>query len=353
MTVPRSHGPRSIDGSALGRLIEASGLFDRGLATQAGALGGRFPASVQRNIFLEFELATEAIAGGFGLGFEAGQLDYYKIVRDPFLDSVQGLLLQAALIDDPFAADHRQYLNLQIDGDPDWFEFDVADGCIDTTPFVFFRIPSRFGVIASLADVHELCAVLPGRAIESDFARLLGRLVALGPARPYRIGVARSRGPGWWRPILTNLSLRQVEAALAGLTPDNFDSLLGPVARLYDRAMDSPGACFALSIDVQDDRITAVDVECPYLFRIAEPAARAGPTRAYTDELTAAGLISEQTATWIRHNVLRTIDPDGVNSTLRIMLHHLKFRLYGQPRPRVKAYLLLDLAERPGKGARR
>lgn len=353
MTVPTSHGRRYMDGSVLARLIEASGLFDRGLAAQAGALGGRFPALVQRNIFLEFELAREAIPGGFGLGFEAGQLDYFKIVRDPFLDSVQGRSLQAALIDDPFAEDHRQHLNLLIDGDPDWVEFDVADARINTTPFVFFRIPSRFGVIASPADVHELCAILPGRATESDFSRLLDRIVAHGPARPYRIGVARSRGPGWWRPILTNLSLRQVEAALAGLTPDKFDRLLGPVARLYDRAMDSPGASFALSIDVQYDRITAVDVECPYLFRIAEPAARAGPTRAYTDELTAAGLISEQTATWIRHNVLRTIDPDGVNSTLRIMLHHLKFRLYGQPRPRVKAYLLLDLAERPGKGARR
>lgn len=353
MTVPTSHGRRYIDGSVLAQLIETSGLFDRGLATQAGALGARFPALVQRNIFLEFELAREAIPGGLGLGFEAGQLDYYKIVRDPFLDSVQGRSLQAALIDDPFTADHRQHLNLLIDGDPDWVEFDVADGCIDTTPFVFFRIPSRFGVIASLADVHELCAILPGQAMESDFPRLLDRIVAHGPAHPYRIGVARSRSPGWWRPILTNLSLRQVEAALAGLTPDNFDGLLGPVARLYDNAMDSPGACFALSIDLQNDRITAVDVECPYLFRIAEPAARAGPTRAYTDELTAAGLISEQTATWIRHNVLRNIDLDGVNSTLRIMLHHLKFRLYGQPRPRVKAYLLLDLAKRPGRGARR
>ncbi len=353
MTVRASHGRRYMDGSVLSRLIEASGLFDRGLATQAGALGGRFPASVQGNIFLEFELATEAIPGGFGLGFEPGQLDYFKIVLDPFLDSAQGRSLQAALIDDPFAEDHRQHLNLQIDGDPDWVEFDVADGCIDTTPFVFFRIPSRFGVIASLADVHELCAILPGQAMESDFSKLLARIVALGPARPYRIGVSRSRGPGWWRPILTDLSLRQIEAALAGLTPDKFDDLLGPVARLYDRAMDSPGACFALSIDVQDDRITAVDVECPYLFRIAQPDARAGPTSAYTDELTAVGLISEQTATWIRENVVRTVNLDGVHSTLRIMLHHLKFRLYGQPRPRVKAYLLLDLAERPGKGPRR
>ncbi len=343
MNVPTKHGRQAVDGAALAQLLEASGLLDRALALGAGEIAGRFPAPVQSNLFLEFEFAEGPVPAGFGLGFEAGQLDHYRVVRDPFLSSAQGRSLQAAQADDPFAADHREHLNLFGDRDPDWVEFDIADALIAPTPFVFFRLPSRFRNIADTAEVGDLCAVLPGQDRGGEFSRLLDRIVAVAPACPYRIGVASSRGTGWWRAIVTNLNRRQVEAALTDLDADGLDGVLAPAARLYDRWMDNPGACYALSIDVNDDRVTAVDVECPYLFRVADAKARIEPLGDYAREIAGSGLVSPANAAWISGNAVRDVVSGQGNSTLRIMLHHLKFRLFGEPRLRAKAYLHLGL----------
>ena len=343
MTALASLDRSFVDCDALAELLEASGLVDQTLAQQAGVLTGRFPALVQRDLFLEFEFGEEAVPAGFGLGFSAGALDHFRVIRHPFLTTTLGRSLEVAFTDDPFANDHREHLNLFGDPDPDWVEYDISEGRIDATPFVFFRLPSRFRHLAGPEDVRELCTILPGRATNGDFERLLNRIVAGGSACPYRIGVARSRGAGWWRAIITDIDCEQVVVALESLGAANYEGPLGPASRLYEQAMDRPGARFALSIDVQDDRITAVDVECPFLFRIADPRARAGPLSDYAREIAAIGIVSAATAAWIEVNVVREVAmPDG-GPSLRIMLHHLKFRLFGEPHLRTKAYLHLGL----------
>lgn len=347
LTASASLNRSLVDRDALTELLEASGLVEQALAQQVGLLAGRFPALVQRDLFLEFEFEEEAVPAGFGLGFSAGTLDHFRVVRHPFLTTALGRSLEAAFADDPFAADHREHLNLFGDSDPDWVEYDVCEGRVAATPFVFFRLPSRLRCLAGPEDVRELCAILPGRATNGDFERLLDRIVAGGSACPYRIGVAKSRGAGWWRAIITDIDCEQVVAALEGLGADNYRGPLELASRLYQRGMDRPGACFALSIDVHDDRITAVDVECPFLFRIADPNARAGPLSHYAREITAIGILSAATAAWIEENVVRDVTMPHGGPSLRIMLHHLKFRLFGEPHLRTKAYLHLGLGSDP------
>lgn len=347
MTLAAKLGPSWIAQDALTQLLAGSGLVDHNLALQAGALAGRFPAPVQSDLFLEFEFGEEAVPAGFGLGFSAGALDRFRAIQHPFLTTALGQSLEAAFADDPFAADHHEYLNLFGDPDPDWVEYDVSKGCLDATPFVFFRLPSRFRQLAGAQEVHALCAVFPGPAASDDFERLLNRIVVLGPISPYRIGVARSRGPGWWRAIITDLVLEQVVVALESLGAADAKELLEPASRLYEQGMDRSGACFALSIDVLDNRITAVDVECPFLFRIADPGARAGPLSSYVREMTDLGIMSEPTAAWIMDNVVRDVIQPQDGTSLKILLHHLKFRLFGQPHMRTKAYLHLGLTPSP------
>ena len=347
MTLAATLAPSWIDQKGLKNLLGASGLVDPALAQQVGILAGRFPAPVQRDLFLEFEFGDEAVPAGFGLGFPAGALDRFRALQHPFLTSALGQSLEAAFADDPFAADHREHLNLFGDPDPDWVEYDVSNGRIDATPFVFFRLPSRLRRLANAQEVRALCAILPGEAENGDFERLLNRIVALGPASPYRIGVARSRGAGWWRAIVTDLDREQVVVALEGLGASDYKGPLGPALRLYEQGMDRSGARFALSVDVLDDRITAVDVECPFLFRIADPEARAGPLSNYVREIADLGIVSRAAAAWIRDNVVRDVTLPQGGTSLKIMLHHLKFRLFGQPHLRTKAYLHLSLTSDP------
>lgn len=327
----------------LSDLLEVSGLVGQPLAQQAGQLAGRFPSVVQGDLFLEFEFREEAVPAGFGIGFSAGTLDYFRVVQHAFLATTQGRSLEAAFADDPFAADHLEHLNLFGDSDPDWVEYDISDGLIDPTPFVFFRVPSRLRRIAKPEDVRELCATLPGRGANADFECLLNRVVASGPAFPYRIGVARSRGPRWWRAIISGIDRDQVLAALEGFDIDGAEGALGPATRLYQQGMDQPGACFALSIDADGDRITAIDVECPFLFRIAAPDDRRAPFFDYSSEIAASGIVSAATAAWMNDHVIRDVVLPNGDASLRIMLHHLKFRLIGEPYLRTKAYLHLGL----------
>ena len=107
--------------------------------------------------------------------------------------------------------------------------------------------------------------------------------------------------------------------------------------------MDQPGACFALSIDAEGDRITAVDVECPYLFRISDPDARRVPFFDYSTEIVASGIVSAANAAWMNDQVFRDVALPKGDASLRILLHHLKFRLIGEPYLRTKAYLHLGL----------
>lgn len=338
-----------IDGGALRSLLAASGLVDPALAAQVGRLAGEFPATVQRNLFLEFEFADRAVPAGFGLGFSAGALDRLRAVDHAFLSSPRGQLLRAALADDPFAADHREHLNLFGDADPDWVEYDITDNRLAEVPFVFFRLPSRFCRVSQPAEAPGLCAALPKGAV-GDFEALLQRILLQGPAAPYRIGVARGRGLGWWRAIITELGVEQVQAALEGLTTLIDAAPLQAAARFYARAMDQSGARFALSVDIQDGRVTAVDVECPYLFRVGDPSARAAPLAAYLHEIVASGLVSPSVAGWIADQAVRELAPPCGGPGLRTQLHHLKFRLVGEPRLRTKAYLLLELLPGPHGG---
>ena len=327
----------------LSELLEVSGLVTQPLAQQAGQLAGRFPSVVQGDLFLEFEFGEEAVAAGFGIGFSAGTLDHFRVVQHAFLATTEGRSLEAAFADDPFEADHREHLNLFGDADPDWVEYDVSDGLIDPTPFVFFRVPSRLRRIASSDDVHDLCATLPGRGANADFESLLNRILTSGPAFPYRVGVARSRGPRWWRAIISGIDRDQVVAAIEVFETEGAEGLLEPAARLYEHGMDQPGACFALSIDAEGDRITAVDVECPYLFRISDPDARRVPFFDYSTEIVASGIVSAANAAWMNDQVFRDVALPKGDASLRILLHHLKFRLIGEPYLRTKAYLHLGL----------
>lgn len=335
-----------IDGGALHSLLAASGLVDVALAAQVGELAGEFPAIVERNLFLEFELSDCAAPAGFGFGFPAGALDRLRAVDHAFLLSPRGRPLRAALADDPFAADHCEHLNLFGDADPDWVEYDISDGRLAEVPFVFFRLPSRFRQVSQPAEVAGLCAALPGGA-SGDFEALMQSITLQGPAAPYRIGVARGRGFGWWRAIITELGVGQVQAALEGLEPLIDVRPLEAAAQFYASAMDQSGARFALSVDIQDGRVTAVDVECPYLFRVADPCARRAPLIAFLQEIVAAGLVSHSVAGWIADQAVRELAATCSQPGLRSQLHHLKFRLFGEPRPRIKAYLLLELL--PGR----
>ena len=334
-----------MDGATLGELLCSAGLLDRSLAGQTGRLAGRFPAALQRDMFLEYEFAERPVAAGFGLGFAAGPLDHYAATRHWFLRTATGRAIRTALADDPFAADSKVHLNLFGDPDPDCVEYDIPEGRLDTAPFVFFRVPRRFAVTTTPAEVRDLCGAFPEDMETAAFAELLGQLVAIGPASVYRIGVSRRRGAGWWRAIITNLSVDQVTDAVERRGVTDSAIPLGLATRLYEGRLDNPGACFALSVDLYAGRITAIDVECPYLFRIAGREARAGAVAELADGLQAAGLASPQVASWIVENCFRYVDLGGDRQALGITAHHLKFRLFGSPHFRMKAYLHIGMTE--------
>ena len=318
-------------------------MFNEGLARQAARLTERFPTGVQQDIFLEFELGQQAAPAGFGLGLTAGELDHYRVVRHPFLRTSTGRAIESAFAQDPFAADHVLHLNLFGDADPDWIEYDIAFGKLDTAPFVFFRMPSRFARITNAEEVEGLCALLPGPATGSGFEQLLLHIAGAGAFCPYRIGLSARRGPDWWRAIISDLTADQVAIAAEYLNCSPPCELLRAACGLYDRAMDCPGARFSLSVDVTGGQIMALDVETPFLFRIEDPAARAAPFAEYVGRLTEMDLASSWTADWLNDNLFRVLrSPDG-RAGLRILLHHLKFRLFGAPYLRTKAYVLASL----------
>ncbi len=335
----------SIDRAALAALLDASGLFDTALAADAAKLGGQFPAAVERNIFLECELAERASPAGFGLGFSPGDLDLYLARGGSFGSSPAGQAVEAALAADPFAADHAAYLNLLGDSDPDWVEYDIADRCIDPTPFIFFRLPSRFRVLTAPRQARDLCRILPGASDSGEFADLLDVLVALGRVNAYRIGVAQRRGQGWWRAIISNLHEDQVSAALTARGATDFERPLRRVRDFYATRIDNPGACFALSIDIQDDRIVAMDVETPYLFRIGNHAIRTTAFRDLLTTLAEDGIMPGSTATWLAGYCCRDVSVPGTARHLRVMVHHLKVRFLGSPHLRTKGYFHLDMAD--------
>lgn len=340
-----------INRSALGELLELSRLFDKELALRVAELGGRFPASAGHNMFLECELREAPTPAGFGLGFLPGTLDHYAVRNHWFPKSPTGRAIKVALSDDPFASDHAVYLNLLSDSDPDWIEYDIENRQINLTPFVFFRLPSRYQTICTREQARSLCETLPGGLANGEFAQILGALVDLAPVGMYRVGVARQRGKVWWRAIITDLQEGQVSTALSHQGATDFSKTLEIARKFYTGRADTPGACFALSIDIDDNRILAMDVECPYLFRIKDVSVRKLAFQAMLAQLAEAGCISTQMENWLAECCCRDVVSRDSLRQLRVMVHHLKFRFLGFPHLRTKAYFHLEMTNRCNKDA--
>lgn len=298
-----------------------------------------------RNIFLEFELKEEPVPAGFGLGFPPGVWDHYVATSHWFLDSPTGREIESAMSEDPLAADHLVHLNLFGDCDPDWIEYDVTGGRFDAAPFVFFRLPSRFRRISTQEHVRAFSELLPSKPSLNEFIGLLESLVANGPIAIYRLGLSRRRGPTWWRAIVTNLSEDQVAAALHDGGACDFREPLAIARGLYADRIDNPGACFALSIDVLDGRISALDVECPYLFRISDRQARGEAALNLLGNLAHSGILSAKTRDWLSDRCCMEVGTESLARSLRISLHHLKHRFFGSPHLRTKAYFHLEMIE--------
>jgi hypothetical protein len=337
--------------AALGEMLELSGLFDRELAVRVADLGGRFPAITERNMFLEYELREAPTPAGFGLGFLPGLLDHYRSRNHWFPNSPTGCAIEVALSDDPFASDHAVYLNLLSDSDPDWIEYDIENRQINPTPFVFFRFPSRYRTICTRKQARNLCETLPEGMASGEFSRMLGALVDLAPACMYRVGVARQRGRTRWRAIITGLREVQVSTALRDQRATDFSKPLEFARMFYAGRVDAPGACFALSIDIDTNRILAMDVECPYLFRIKDFSVRNLAFKELLAQLGEAGSISAQMENWLGEHCCMDLVSKNSLRQLRVMLHHLKFRFLGSPHLRIKAYFHLDMTNYCAKDA--
>jgi hypothetical protein len=332
-----------VDRIALGELLESAALLGQDLAARVAYLSGQFPAAAERNMFLEYELLEQPIAAGFGLGFLPGILDYYIATDHWFLKSSAGCAIAIALSDDPFASDHATYLNLLSDTDPDWIEYDIAKTQVALTPFVFFRLPSRHRTICTPEQVRSLCEILPAGTANEQFALILMALIGFGPTKMYRVGVARQRGKAWWRAIITDLHVDQVVAVLSSQGGTDFRKPLEVARELYAGRADAPGACFALSIDIEDARISAIDVECPYLFRINDISVRKATLKAFLAQSVTAGAIHPRIATWLAEYCCKDVISNDSRRQLRVMVHHLKCRFLGSPHLRTKAYLHLDM----------
>lgn len=344
--------PTRVNRAALGELLELAELFDPDLAKRVANLGGQFPSIAERNMFLEYELQEEPIPAGFGLGFLPGLLDYYMATNHRFLQSSAGLSLAAALSDDLFASDHAIYLNLLSDADPDWVEYDINAKQIGSTPFVFFRLPSRYRSINTPEQTRGLCAILPGGAGNTKFASVLNTLVDFRPVEMYRVGIARHRGRAWWRAIITGLEVDQVAAVLGSQGAAGFEWPLELARKLYAGRADTPGAKFALSIDIENDCISAIDVECPYLFRINDISIRRSAFKELLAQFATAGTIRPKVATWLAEHCHKEVACHDSRQHLSVMVHHLKHRFLGCPHLRTKAYLHLDMTTCPvGPGA--
>jgi hypothetical protein len=335
--------------ASVGELLELTGLCDRTWARRVAEVAGRFPAVTERNMFLEYELGNRPVLAGLGLGFGPGVLSRYALTRHSFYRTPTGRAVDAALADDPFAADRAAYLDLLQDPDPDWIEYDVDEKQISLQPFVFFRPPSRFLTIATRKQTRSLCRIIPGASATGEFARLLNALIALTPARIYRVGLARQRGQGWWRGIIAALSRDQVVAALRSQGATGFERTLDLMRDFYRVRADTPGSQFSLSVDVEGDRITAIDVECPYLFRIGDISARKSAFKELLAHRPAVGTISPRTASWLSKYCCKEVVSSESSRRLRVMVHHLKFRFLGSPHLRTKAYLHLGISAQPAQ----
>ena len=336
-----------VNGELLAKLLQLAGLCERKLALNIAAHASQFPAVTGRNFFLEYELFEKPVPAGFGLGFRPGVIDQYLGTEHWLFKTAAGKAIAKALTNDPFASDHATYLNVVSDSDPDWIEYDIAGEHVDPTPFIFFRFPSRFRTIRALEEAQGLYETLPTGAGHGDFARVLQALVDSGPAEMYRLGIAPQRGRDWWRVIITFLTHEQVTAALQTAGAGDFEISLECALDFYVAYGNHPGALFALSLDIRNLEITAMDVECPYLFRVKDPALRETGFKKFNQELVQSGLMAGHTADWLCDYCVKDVMVEEFPSRLRITLHHLKQRFLGNPHLRTKAYFLLELLSNP------
>jgi len=336
--------------TALAELLETGGLCGARLCTRVAARASKFPTIVQRNIFLEYELSAFPAVAGMGVGFPAGVLEEYAVTNRAFLQGATGLAIQAAMSNDPFAKDHEAYVNARSDRDPDWVEYDVSGDEIEKTPFVFFRSPSRHRTIRSRSQINQVCQLL-AVAPSAEFAILLRALVDSGPIVLYRVGVAHHRGPGWRRLLISHLCKSATLLALTWIGSIEFARVIEASEAFYGTRADAPGALYSLSLDVNGGQLSALDVECPYLFRVKSSSHRSEPFRAYLDLLVSTGHIDVNAAHWLSHFCTRTIDSGDRKSALSVSVHHLKHRLMGEPRGRAKAYLHLEALRGAASGA--
>lgn len=345
-------GPSRIDRAALSELLQLAGLFDHDLSVQVARLAGGFPVAVRRDLFVEFELGERRIPSGFGVGFADGLYDRYLANDHWFPESSTGRAIEDARSQDPFASDHAVYLNVLGDDDPDWIEYDIANGRIDLTPFVFFRPPSRFQLISTSEQAQRLCELLPDAAPGGEFAALLEVLIRLGPAGMYRVGRASQRGAGWWRVIISQLRDGQVVAALRSRGAIGFEKPLELARMFYADRADVPGAIFALSVDVQDGRISAMDVECPYFLRVGDMALRNVAFEELIAQSARSGILSAASADWLASNgCCRDVVATAARGAMRVRAHHMKYRFLGAPHLRTKFYLHLEMTDPRASGA--
>ena len=342
-------GGRRGGAAELAALLRSAGLFDETLALAAARLAARYPAVVRRNLFVEYELGAEPTPSGFGLGLPWGHYDGWISAGHGFLRTTTGRAVGAAMADDPFTDDHAVYLNLFSDDDPDWIEYDIDVGTLGDAPFVFFRAPSRLRALTGEGQVRALCGLIPGAPQGGDFAVLLETLLQQGPVGLYRLGRSRRRGEGWWRAILTELERDQVAAALRRFGAADYEAPLALAAAFYEGRVDTPGARFALSVDVKDAAITALDVEGPYLMRIGGPQVRAGALTDYLGGLAQLGTLNPAMAAWLGAQVRREVIAPDMRNGLQVQLRHLKQRFLGAPHLRTKAYLHIEVTPMPAE----
>lgn len=92
--------------------------------------------------------------------------------------------------------------------------------------------------------------------------------------------------------------------------------------------------------------MTAVDVGFPCSFRVAAGATEVKSVAAFAEEMARLAVLTKPASNWFAINAAATVEIGARKSTLRSLMHHLKFSLLGGVHLGAKAYLLVHFAER-------
>ena len=94
-----------------------------------------------------------------------------------------------------------------------------------------------------------------------------------------------------------------------------------------------------------DGCISAMDVECAYLFRIGDLAVRSSAFGTLLAQLARGGILSAAVADWLSAQCCRDVVATDPRGGMRVKVHHMKYRFLGSPHLRTKTYFHLEMTD--------